>query len=366
MDFRLSEEQELLRDSARRYFGAEGGLEQRRRHGATAVQDEWQRYAEFGWLGMAATEDAGGLGASVEDIAILSEEMGRGLAQDSFIGGAILPLQVLQRCEGGELCRLRMTDLIAGTTRVALAAYEPDRRYSLHPDARVTATGADQLALNGSKTLVLGGASADLLIVSATLGAIPVLALVNVNSAGVRRRGYETLDGVAVADFFFEDTVLSRDTLVASGDDTRLIIEDALDQASLYLCAEILGCMDKAIELTASYLKIRKQFGKALAEFQVLQHAVAEMAIDANSARSMVYRAMAAMELSRAQRQRAISACAIHLMQAAKRVTGSAVHLHGGIGVSCEYPVGHYLRRVIVAERILGDREHHLARYMGA
>ena len=224
--------------------------------------------------------------------------------------------------------------------------------------------------LSGSKSLVAGGAQADQLVVSAVIAANhgataeAALFVVDANRAGVCRRVYRTIDEVEVADCAFDAVAVAPTELLARTDAALTILQDSLDEANICLCAELLGCMDRAIQLTVGYLRTRKQFGRPLAEFQVLQHTVAEMSIEASSARSMVYRALAATGASTAERRRATSGCSIKVMQAAKWVTSTAVHLHGGIGMTCEYPVGHYLRRVIVAERILGDREYHLARYL--
>lgn len=365
MDFRLSAEQELLRDSARRYFAAEEPVEQRRQCGLRDAEN-WARFADLGWLAMPVPEDAGGLGASLEDIAILCEEMGRGLSQAPFIGGAILPSRVLDLCGAWPARETLLQALARNSVRLALAVYEPDRRYELRPGTCATASPDGALRLTGGKCLVTGGAQATRVIVSARIDerSEPALFLVDANRAGVHRRIYEMIDGVQAADFRFDNVIVSRAEMLAGPDTAPAVLEDGFDAATLCLCAETLGCMDQAIEMTAGYLKLRKQFGRPLAEFQVLQHAVAEMSIDANSARSMVYRALAAWRGSRIERRQAISGCAIKVMQAAKSVTGSAVHLHGGIGMTCEYPVGHFLRRVVVSERIFGDREYQLARYL--
>lgn len=372
MDFRLSPEQELLRDSARRYFAGQGGVVAHARvSGPAAGREAWSRFAEFGWLAMPVPEAAGGLGASLEDMAILCEEMGRGLAPVSFVAGALLPARILARCREDDAGATLWSAFAANSTRVAAALHEPDRRYELRPLTRASVGPDLAWSLSGAKSLVPAGAQADRLIVSAVVepaGAAAedlALFLIETDRPGVERRVYETLDGVSVADFAFDAVRISECDRLRPVEDACRVLEDALDEATIGLCAETLGCMDQAIELTAGYLKIRRQFGKALAEFQVLQHAVAEMSIDANSARSLLYRAMAAIRAPRRERQRAVSGCAIRLMQLAKSVTGSAVHLHGGIGMSCEVPVGHLLRRVLVSERLLGDREHHLARYLG-
>lgn len=366
MDFRLTQEQELLRDGARRYFATDGSVEKR---GQSAEKGEvaWTHFADSGWLAMLVPEEQNGLGSPLEDIAILCEEMGRGLSASAFIGGAILPARIAARCAASQPGVSILTAIVEGAARFAVAAYEPSHRYELLPRTRaLTADGGWRLT--GEKSLVSGGARADRLIVSATVDdeSRPALFVINAKASGVSRRVYETLDGVEAADFGFSDVLVSSEDRLAGADSALDILQAALDEALICLCAETLGGIDRAIELTADYLKTRKQFGQSLAEFQVLQHTVAELWIEANSVRSILYRAIAASAASPAERSRAASGCFIKLMQAAKSISGTAIHLHGGIGVSCEYPVGHYLRRVLVSERMLGDREHHLQRYMGS
>ena len=349
MDFRLSTEQQMLKDGARGYLAE--------RH-----ESRWPTFAELGWLAMPASEDDGGLGSSVEDIAILCEELGRALAPEPFVASALLPIRILERCatHQDEL----LAAIIDGSRRVAVALSERNRRYDwLHADTSA-ARDANGFALSGAKTLVSGGAEADCLLVSATLPATGKLALfrVEANHAGIAKRTYSTIDGMDVADFRFDQVRLDAAALLC--DDAAAILERGIDEALVFHCADALGCMDRAIEMTAEYLKLRKQFGKTLAGFQALQHTMAEMFIEADSARSIVYKALAALRASRDARRRAVAACRVKCMGAAKWVAGTAIHLHGGIGVTCEYPVGHYLRRIVVAERSQGDEQHFLDHYL--
>lgn len=149
MDFRLSQEQELLRDSARRYFATDGNFENSRRRGPLASAYDWSRFAELGWLAMLVPEDLGGLGARLGDIAILCEEMGRGLTRASFVGGAILPTRIITRCASHEHCRTIMSAIAEGSMPLALAAYEPGRRYELIPNTRAVAMPDGSYRLSG-------------------------------------------------------------------------------------------------------------------------------------------------------------------------------------------------------------------------
>jgi alkylation response protein AidB-like acyl-CoA dehydrogenase len=348
LDFTLNSEQTMLRDSARRYLAQAGGA-------------SWQGYADMGWLGIAAPEDAGGLGGGMADLAILAEEMGRALAPAPFVDGAVLATRLADRLAGDRREAL-LGEMIAGTRRLSPALYEPGRRYQLAPQATAVRDGKGY-RLSGVKVLVMDGAAADDLLVTASLDGDVGLFLVDREQPGIDCRAYRTLDGRNCADFRFDLTVAADSLLSAEALDA---VEDALDEARLCLCADMLGGMDSAIEMTAEYLKTRTQFGQKLASFQALQHSVADLFIDADSVRSSLLRAIPAFGGERTARRRAVSACCVNTFETAKRVTGMAVHLHGAIGFTTEYRVGHYLRRAIVSERRFGDAEFHLSRYMDA
>lgn len=353
MDFRLSPEQELLRDSARKLFVA------------SADDRTWAQCAEMGLLAMPVPEVAGGLDSPLEDLSLVCEQIGQGLANVPFVGGAVLPARLLAACAAAPGTQAALSALAEGAQRFAVALYEPGRRYALVPEhCHVRCDDDGRWRLRGHKLLVAGGAEADQLIVSARLdtGALS-LWRIDVDQAAVQRRSYRAVDGSLLADFVFDAAIIGDDAPLAVGDAATAAIEVALDSARVCLCAELLGSAERAIELAADYLRLRKQFGRALAEFQALQHAAAEMAIEADGARSILYRAIAMMPESPRVRRAAVSACMLKLLPAVRQIAATAVHLHGGIGFTEEYPVGRVLQRVLLAERLFGDHEHHLARY---
>jgi alkylation response protein AidB-like acyl-CoA dehydrogenase len=253
--------------------------------------------------------------------------------------------------------------MISGTLRIAPALYEHGRRYALEPETRAAASGPGY-RLSGAKCLVIGGADAGSLLVSARLDSGEVgLFLVPAGIAGLTTATYATIDDGSAIDTRFDQIELGPEDLV--GVTTPDAIDDVLDRARLALCADALGGLEHAVEITAEYLKTRNQFGQPLANFQALQHSVVEIHIEADSIRSSLYAAIAAFDHGpRDVRRRAVSSCWVKTFDAAKGVAGMAVHLHGGIGMTTEYPVGHALRRVMVAERTFGDVQHHFARYM--
>jgi acyl-CoA dehydrogenase len=371
MDFTLSSEQEMLRDSVRKFVSSELSFETRQlRLASTGPDDTWARFAEFGWLAMPVPEADDGLGSSVADLVLMCEELGRGLCVKPFVEHAVLPARLLAAA-GSAACREALAGLAAGQHRVAVAAYEKGRRFDvIRPETTAVRQEDGSYRLTGSKILVTGGANADGLAVIARVDArqagVPEVAvmLMDAGAPGVTRRGYRALDDVEMADVSFEDVAVPADGLLAFGCGAIEAIERAFDEAVVCQCADAVGAMSRALELTVEYLHLRRQFGKTLSEFQALQHAVAELFIEVSDAKSMLYQAAGALERGIHERRKAVSGCKIKVSGAAKQVTGTAIHLHGGIGVTSEYPVGHYLRRVMVAERLYGDHQYHLERYL--
>lgn len=365
MDFRFTEEQDMLRDGARRFVADKLDYAARGKQ-ITTGEDRWSDFAELGWLMLAVPEAAGGLERPLEDIAIIAEELGRGIAREPFVCGGFLPARMLALAGAAEEA---LQALAAGERRYAVALHETSRRFSLDGLDTVASPQADgSYRLSGRKTLVLGGGEADRLIVAARTGeeGAPALFLVDADAEGVARKGYRTIDELNAVDVTFDGVALPAAALLAGSGTASAILDQALDEAIVLLCADALGCMDRAIEMTAEYLGIRKQFGQTLASFQVLQHGVADLFIEANDARSMVYRALAACAGDAEGRARAVSACKIKVMEAGRFVAGQAVHFHGGIGMTTEYPVGEHLRRILVAEQLFGNQQHHFERYMAA
>lgn len=352
----------MLRDGARRYL-ADDFATRRRGDQPTA----WQGYADLGWLALLAPDDAGGLGGDIEDVLILAEEMGRALSLQPYVASAILAIGLVDLVASGQQRLDLLAAMASGERRLAPALYEPGRRYSLEPGTHAAASGAGY-RLSGAKSLIAGGPGADALLVPARLddGSIGLFLVpmdVAMDDAAVAASHYATIDDGGASDVGFEQLELGPDALL--GIATLDAIDDVLDEARLALCADALGALERAVAITADYLKTRTQFGQPLANFQALQHSIVEIHIDADSIRSSLYNAIAAFHRGvRDDRRRAVSSCWVKTFDAAKGIAGMAVHLHGGIGMTTEYPVGHALRRVMVSERRFGDVEYHLARYM--
>ena len=245
---------------------------------------------------------------------------------------------------------------------------EAQSRYDL-ADVQTTAQhDGTGWILNGSKRFVLNGDSADKLIVSARAAGNRsdrnglALFLIDANAEGVQRRDYFTQDRLRAADIKLTNVRVDPEQVLGEPGAALPLIQRVTDEAIAALCAEAVGCMAKAHELTVDYMKNRKQFGVAIGSFQALQHRAVDMLVYIEQARSMaLFATMMASESNAAERSKCMSAAKIQIGKSAKFVGQQAVQLHGGIGVTEECQAGHYLRRLSMIEVMFGDTDHHLA-----
>ena len=355
MDFTLSSEQAALRESVERFIERDYGWEQR--HAVISSTDglssaHWGMFAELGWLGAGLAEEVGGFGGGAVENAILLESFGRGLVVEPMVAH-IVAANVLARSNAARAAEL-LREMIMGERRVVLAHGE-----GMRDSLTATQTRFAGQRISGRTTMVEGAGGGDMLIVSA-IGDDGVLALYLVDPAspGVSVRRYRTIDNHRAADIVF-DAASPVCALTFDGD-AGAVLSVALDQGIVALCAEAVGSMEAALMMTRDYLQTRKQFGVAIGSFQALQHRMADMLIDTEMARSILYHALGAMEDDTATRRSAVAAAKALIGPAGVRVAAGAIQLHGGIGMSEEYAVGHFYKRLYAIERLWGDSALHL------
>ena len=372
MDFDLSDEQRLLKDSVTSLIEKEYAFEQRKAyarepHGYSAAR--WAQFAELGLLGLPFAEDVGGIGGTPVETMIVMEAFGRGLVLEPYLATIVLGGGLL-RFVGSAAQRQEMVPAIAaGKLRLAFAHTERQARYDL-ADIAVTATPAPGggFVLGGHKGVVLHGDSADRLIVSArTAGGQREpdgisLFLLDPKTEGVAVQGYATVDGLRAAEITLRDVRLGAEALLGPRDHALPLIERAIDLAIAALAAEAVGAMSVMHELTVEYLKTRKQFGTAIGAFQALQHCAVDMLVAVEQARSMaMLAAMMAEAPDAGERRRTIAAAKVQCGRSGRHVGQQAIQLHGGIGMTDEYKIGHYFKRVTAIDTLFGDADHHLA-----
>lgn len=370
MNFDLTDEQELLRDSVIRMLADNYSFEQR-----TAMRAKvdgfdramWQRFADLGLLALPFAEADGGLGGGAVDVMLLMESFGRHLVLEPYLASVVLAGGCLRHAASPQQREEMLPPLLSGETRWAFAHVERAARYDLSRiDTRARRDG-DRWVLEGAKTQVLHGDSADKLIVSARAEDDSVaLFVVETNSAGLTRRGYPTQDGLRAAEVKLQGVVVAESCRLSAADGLATV-RRVFDEATAAICAEAVGTMDRALEITVDYLKQRKQFGVTISSFQALQHRAVDMLVMVEQARSMAcYATMMLADPDPARRSAAVSAAKVQISKSARHVGEQSVQLHGGIGVTEECAIGHYYRRLTMIDILFGDSHHHLGKLAAA
>lgn len=347
----LSDEQQMLRDSVRRWVQPQDV------RASTPFDTIWKHMADMGWLAAGLPEESGGLGGSAMDYAIIAEELGRGLARVPYVEAVTMTAQVLL-----SVAPDRLPALVAGEVLTVIAHDEPDSR----GDPEWTGCRAVRRdagwSLTGIKSAVLGAPEAQAIICTAQVDGAG-LTFFEVEEAGVTLDAYKTIDDRSSADVRLRDA-LAR-PLGALGS-ALPIVKRALDYALVVESAEAVGAMTRAFELASDYLTTRRQFGQRIADFQALRHLLADMFIELEQARSMMMRGAAALDAAEIPvREAQAAATKAFVAKAGLYVTGQSIQLHGGIGMTLEYPVGHFFNRLVAFNQRHGTADAHITRFAG-
>ncbi|MFD3591951.1 acyl-CoA dehydrogenase family protein [Nocardia sp. NPDC058640] len=359
MELALTDEQTMLRDTVRellhRFYDGEA---------LTKVGDTdpgwsrtvWKQLADLGVLGLTIPEEDGGVGAGPVEAMLVQEELGRALAKEPVLDSVVIPAELLRLAGSAEQRARLLPALAEGVTLLAFAHREPGMRW---PSTEITTSAVaqgDKYALTGVKNPVLRGDVADELIVSAVLpGGGTGLFLVDPNQGGVQRRSYRTFDGLRGAQFDLDN---ATGELLGDPTDAAEHIAQTLGYAQAALCAESVGAMEVALALTTEYLKTRKQFGVTLSKFQVLTQRAADLYVSLELARSMSLYATAALA-DGGNDPVVASRARLQVGKSAEHIGQEAIQMHGGIGVTAEYPVSHYVARLTAIGQTLGGALEH-------
>ena len=367
MDFDLTDEQRMLADSVAR-FGEDHFDFQKWRARALAGgppnRGAWREMADLGWLALTVPEAHGGVGGGPVDIMIVMEGVGRHLMLEPYVGACVVAPFLLSQasCAAERLAAIAGGDLI-----VALADGEPNARFDLSfIETRAEAT-PNGFRLTGEKSHVLDGGGADAFIVPArTAGAASdpdgvSLFLVPRNAPGLSVSPFRAIDQRINARLHLDGVTVIADALIGPVGAGLPLLERALDLAICARLAEAVGAMSAAYDRTLAYLRTRRQFGKAIGEFQVLQHRAVDMAVAYEEARSMCYLATLSLDRPADERRRVIAAAKARVGQTSLFVGRQAIQLHGGVGFSDELDVSHFLKRLIMIDLCFGNADHHRA-----
>ena len=361
MDFQLSEEQVLLRDTTRDMLSRKYDAETRLKTIDSDLgwsRDVWKQLAEVGVLGLGFDEDAGG---QIE-VQVVLTEVGRRLAPEPVLHAALGPGALIAEV-GNEQQRAALDDVAAGERLLAFAHLEPGMRAPRVTVATHAVREGDSWAISGSKNPVLAGDCADTLVVSATLPDGGT-GLFLVDATAAKRIPFRTFDGQRGAQIDFDNVAAEP---LGEGGDASEAISRALVRVSSGLSAEALGAMEESLRLTSEYLTQRKQFGVTLSKFQTLTQRAADMYVSLELARSMVL--YAAMSVADGNLDDTIAArTKLQIGRSGRHIAQESIQLHGGIGVTAEHPISHYAARLTAIDHTLGsatDQLHVLVAAMG-
>jgi pimeloyl-CoA dehydrogenase small subunit len=376
MDFDLSEEQRLLKESVdglltdsydfdarKKYMKEKGGW-------SKAV---WDKLAEQGLLGLPFTEADGGFGAGGVETMIVMEALGKALVLEPYLATVVIGGGFLRHGATDAQKAAHVPGIIDGSKTFAFAQLEKNSRYDLHDVATTAKKKGSGWVIDGEKFVVLNGENADTFVVTArTKGerrdrsGVGVF-LVPANAKGVTKKSYPTQDGLHAADITFTGVEVDGSAAIGNPEDGLALIERVVDDARTALCAEAVGLMDESLKTTVEYIKTRKQFGVAIGTFQSLQHRASDMFVAVEQARSMSMFATMASEFDDAkERAKAIAAAKVQIGKSAKFVGQQSIQLHGGIGMTQEAKIGHYFKRLTMIENTFGDTDYHLRRVTDA
>jgi pimeloyl-CoA dehydrogenase small subunit len=372
MDFDLSEEQRLLKDSIDGLLADAYDFDKRKKYMAEKggwSRAIWSKLAEQGLLGLPFSEEDGGFGAGGVETMIVMEAMGRALVLEPYLATVVLAGGFLRHGGSAAQKTAHLPGIIDGSKTFAFAQLEKQSRYDLFDVATSAKKKGDGYVIDGEKFVVLNGENADTLIVTArTSGGqrdrsgIGVF-IVPADAKGITRKGYPTQDGLHAADITFTGVEVGADSVIGDAANGLALVERVVDEARIALCAEAVGLMDESLNTTVEYIKTRKQFGVPIGSFQSLQHRASDMFVALEQARSMSMFATMAAEFDDAkERATAIAAAKVQIGKSGKFIGQQAIQLHGGIGMTMEAKIGHYFKRLTMIETTFGDTDYHLRR----
>ena len=372
MDFTFNEEQTLIQDQVDQFIQKEYDWETRQSLSNSELgfgDNNWQKFAELGWLGISTSEDNGGFGGSAIESMLIMEAFGKGLVVEPFLETIIMSGGLIDEHGSDQQKSSILEPAIAGQLHLALAYAEPQSRFNLSDVVTEAKSDGDNFILNGYKSVVMNGPSANKIIISARTSGTQLeengitLFIVNGDSEGLNKTNYKTVDGRRASDLTIENVSVSKDDIVGQIDEGFDILDSSIDRAILAISAEAVGAMEVLYKTTVEYTKTREQFGTSIGKFQVLQHRMVDMFMEYEQCKSLLYMATMKHEEGSADAKKAISGLKYQVGKAGRFIGQQAVQLHGGMGVTDELNVGHYFKRLTTVGTIFGNSDYHLKKY---
>lgn len=372
MNFDLSEEQRLLKESLDGLLTDAYDFEQRKKYmkekrgWSRAI---WSRLADQGLLGLPFAEIDGGFGGGAVETLIVMEALGRVLVLEPYLPTVVIAGGFLRHGGSAAQKATHIPPIIDGRKTFAFAQLESTSRYELNHVSTSARKKGRGWIIDGEKFVVINGESADALIVTARTKGPPRdrsgigVFLVPANAEGIFTKAYPTQDGLRAADITFTGVEIDSEAAIGDSDDALPLIERVVDDARAALCAEAVGLMDEALKITVGYMKTRKQFDVPIGSFQSLQHRAADMLVALEQARSMsIFATMALGFDNAAKRANSVAAAKVQIGRSGKFIGQQSIQLHGAIGMTMEAKIGHYFKRLTMIENTFGNADYHLRR----
>ena len=372
MDFTFNEEQTLIQGQVEQFIQRDYDWESRQSLILTDSGyslDNWNTFAELGWLGISLSDDSGGFGGSSIDTMILMEEFGKGLVLEPFLETVVMCAELIDKAGTLEQKKDVLTGVVEGKIQLALAYAEPQSRFNLADVMTEAKLESDNFILNGFKSVVMNGPNANKFIISARTSGDQrdesgiSLFLVDAEVSGLSSRDYQTVDNRRASELTLESVVIPRSCLIGEQDKGFKVLDSAIDSSILAISAEAVGAMEVLYKTTVEYTKTREQFGTPIGKFQVLQHRMVDMFMEYEQCKSLLYMATMKHDEDSADAKKAISGLKYQVGNASKFIGQQSVQLHGGMGVTDELNVGHYFKRLTTIGTIFGNSDYHLKKY---
>ena len=372
MDFTFNEEQTLIQDQVDQFIQKEYDWETRQSLSNSDLgfgDNNWQKFAELGWLGISTSEECGGFGGSAIESMLIMEAFGKGLVVEPFLETIIMCGGLLDEHGTDQQKSSILESAIEGKMHLAMAYAEPQSRFNLSDVVTEAKEEGDSFVLNGYKSVVMNGPSANKLIVSARTSGAQLdengitLFLIDGDAEGLNKTNYKTVDGRRASDLTIENVKVTKDNIIGQINDGFTLLDSSIDRAILAISAEAVGAMEVLYKTTVEYTKTREQFGTSIGKFQVLQHRMVDMFMEYEQCKSLLYMATMKQEEGSIDSKKAISGLKYQVGKAGKFIGQQAVQLHGGMGVTNELNVGHYFKRLTTIGTIFGNTDYHLKKY---
>jgi len=368
MNFDLTEEQEMIRESLSRFLRDRYDFEARGKiikSEAGWSPEVWGQLAELGLMAVPFAEEHGGLDGGPTDIMVVMEELGRALVVEPYLPTVVLAGSILQAV-GGDVAGELIPQIAGGELVMGLAYAEPRSRYDLFHVETTAEKSGDAYTLSGHKSVVLAAPLAGKLIVSARTSGNArdrdgiSLFLIDPQADGITVKDYRTIDGFAAGDVILDKAPATQ---IGTKGEGLALLEMAIDRGIIACAAEMTGLAKRMTELTVEYTRQREQFGVPLSKQQVLQHAMADMFMAGEEMKSMAVRATALADAGHAERAKAAAMAKVFIGKTGKFVGETAVQLHGGMGITEEMAIGHYFMHATMLDTLFGNRDYHQRRY---